>query len=78
MEAIGVRLRRRILADCDAGLTMAAAAEKFSVSLAFVKKLKKQRRETGSIEPRRPGGCRPRALAAGVGRAGRGDPPPDG
>ena len=63
MEAITTQLRRRILADCDAGMTMAATAEKFSVSLAFVKKLKKQRRETGSIEPRPRGGCRPRALA---------------
>ena len=41
MEAIPTPLRRRILADCDAGMTMAAAAEKFAVSLAFVKKLKK-------------------------------------
>ena len=63
MEAIPTPLRRRILADCDAGMSMSKVAEKFSVSLAFVKKLKRQRRETGSIEPKPHGGGNPRALA---------------
>jgi transposase len=45
-------LRQRVLADCDAGAGTNAVARKYSVSPSWVRKLKQQRRETGSIEPR--------------------------
>lgn len=50
--AISVDLRRRILVDCDHGMKHRDVAEKFSVSLAFLKKLRRQRARTGSIAPR--------------------------
>ncbi len=51
MRAYSVDLRQRVIDDCDAGLGTAAVAEKYSVSPSWVRKLKKQRRDTGSIEP---------------------------
>ena len=63
MEAIATSLRRRILADCDAGMSMSKAAENFSASLACVEKRKQQRRDTASIEPKPHNGGNPRALA---------------
>ncbi len=62
MEAIHLQLRQRILRDCDAGMRTAEVASKFSVSVPFVNKLKRQRTRTGSIEPRPHGGGRTRAL----------------
>ena len=62
MEAIHTQLRQRILDDCDAGVNGRAAAVKYSVSVSFITKLKAQRRDTGSIEPRPHGGGRRRAL----------------
>jgi transposase len=52
MAPYSIDLRRRVLKDCDAGLGTQAVAEKYSVSPSWVRKLKQQRRETGSIEPR--------------------------
>ena len=52
MQPYSVDLRRRVLADCDAGLGTRAVAAKYTVSPSWVRKLKQQRRETGSIEPR--------------------------
>jgi transposase len=51
MRAYSVDLRRRVLADCDGGMGTKAVAEKYSVSTSWVRKLKKQQRDTGSIEP---------------------------
>ena len=51
MQAIPVEMRRRILDDCDNGMTEKAAAKKWNVGRSTIAKLKKQRRETGSIEP---------------------------
>jgi transposase len=51
MTPYSIDLRRRVLKDCDAGVGTKAVAEKFSVSESWVRKLKQQRRETGSIEP---------------------------
>lgn len=51
MKAYSVDLRRRVLADCDADMGTKAVARKYSVSPSWVRKLKKQRRDTGSIEP---------------------------
>jgi transposase len=50
-------LRTRVLADCDAGLRTSAVAEKYTVSPAWVRRLKQRRRQTGEARPRqaRPG-----------------------
>lgn len=53
MEAYSVDLRTRVLAACDEGMGTAEAAEAFSVSPAWVRRLKQRRRETGEIGPRR-------------------------
>jgi transposase len=45
-------LRVRVLADCDAGMGAPAAAKKYSVSPAWVRRLKQRRRETGETAPR--------------------------
>src|SRR4051812_19369281 len=55
MRAYFTDLRDRILADGDRGLTTRAPATKYSVSESFVRKLKQQRRETGTTAPRPPG-----------------------
>ena len=52
MRAYSMDLRERVLADCDAGLGTQAAAEKYSVSPAWVRRLKQRRRETGGFSPR--------------------------
>ncbi len=54
MKAYGVELRQRVLDDCDNGMTEAAAVKKWKVSRQWIQKIKKQRRETGSIEPKIP------------------------
>lgn len=51
MVPYSLDLRRRVLKDCDAGMGTRAVAEKYAVSESWVRKLKQQRRETGSIEP---------------------------
>src|SRR5262249_58946920 len=43
----------RVLADCDAGRPTAAVAAKFSVSAAWVRRLRQRRRQTGETAPRR-------------------------
>ena len=54
MRAYPVELRERVVAAIDRGEgTWAATAARFRVSVAFVGKLLRRRRETGSIEPRR-------------------------
>lgn len=64
MKAYSVDLRQRVIDDCDAGVGTQAVAEKYSVSPSWVRKLKKQNRDTGSIAPRTaPTGPKP-ALAA--------------
>src|SRR5262245_51551658 len=45
-------LRQRVLADCEAGLSTANVAVKYSVSPAWVRRLKQRRRETGETAPR--------------------------
>jgi transposase len=49
-------LRLRVLADCDAGLTTTVVARKFSVSPAWVRRLKQRRASGGGIAPTH---CRP-------------------
>ena len=53
MAPYSMDLRKRVLADCDAGLRTKEVAERFSVSPAWVRRLKQRRRETGEIAPRR-------------------------
>ncbi len=68
MKPYSVDLRERVLADCDAGMGTKGVAGKFSVSESWVRKLKQQRRETGSIEPRT---ATPGPAPALAGHAGR-------
>ena len=50
--AYSMDLRERVIADCDAGLGTKAVAQKYSVSRAWVRRLKQHRRERGDIETR--------------------------
>ena len=52
MEAYSMDLRKRVLAACDAGEKTKQVAKKFSVSPAWVRRLKQRRRQDGSIAPR--------------------------
>ena len=54
MKAYSMDLRQRVLVACDDGMGTAEAAEAFSVSPAWVRRLKQRRRETGETGPRRP------------------------
>jgi transposase len=45
-------LRQRVLDDCDAGMGAAAAATKYRVSPAWVRRLKQRRAATGEVAPR--------------------------
>jgi len=57
MEAYSIDLRTRVLSACDAGEKTKAVAAQFSVSPAWVRRLKQRRREEGTIAPRPiPGG----------------------
>lgn len=56
MKAYSMDLRERVLADSDSGLATKQVAEKYSVSGAWVRWLKRRRRETGCIKPRVGGG----------------------
>lgn len=59
MEAYSLDLRKRVLADCDAGLKTKEVAAKYKVSASWVRRLKQQRRETGTIAPLPRSGGRP-------------------
>jgi transposase len=52
MKAYSMDLRERVLRDCDAGLRTSAVAQKYSVSPAWVRRLKQRRRDTGRVTPR--------------------------
>ena len=52
MAAYSMDLRLRVLRDADAGVESDELAEKYSVSRAWVDRLKQRRRETGEIAPR--------------------------
>jgi transposase len=51
MKPIPTEMRKRILDDCNDGMTEVAAAEKWKVSPSFITKLKRRVRDTGSLEP---------------------------
>jgi transposase len=52
MKAYSMDLRERVLTDVDAGMTTAAVAQKYSVSTAWVRRLKQRRAATGEVAPR--------------------------
>jgi len=54
MKSIPTEMRKRILDDLNNGMTWAVTAEKWSISQSFIAKLKRQIRDTGSIEPIKP------------------------
>jgi transposase len=66
MKPYSMDLRQRVLAECDKGAATSAVAARFSVSPAWVRRLKQRRREAGGVEPRRgrPGPARALAGAA--------------
>jgi transposase len=52
-KAYSLDLRERVLKDCDAGMCSEDAAKKYSVSASWVYDLRKKRRVTGSIAPKK-------------------------
>lgn len=65
MRAYSTDLRERVAAACDAGdATREQIAARFAVSVAWIRKLMRQRRETGSIAPKPRGGGRAPAFDA--------------
>ena len=58
MEPYPTEMRKRILADCDAGMGTQAAALKYLVSESWVRRLKQRRREHGEISARKLGSRR--------------------
>jgi transposase len=59
MKAYSIDLRERVVAACDAGdATREQVAARFAVSVPWIRKLLRRRRETGSIEPKPRGGGR--------------------
>ena len=63
MEAYSVDLRKRVLADCDAGLGTKGVAAKYQVSESWVRRLKQRRREMGTVAPLPRSGGRPIKIA---------------
>jgi transposase len=52
MNAYSMDLRVRVMADVDGGMKTVEAAEKYRVSIDWIRKLKRLRRETGSFAAR--------------------------
>ena len=53
--AYSMDLRQRVIEDCDAGLGTNAVAQKYSVSPAWVCRLKQHRRQHGHLKPLKTG-----------------------
>ena len=65
MKPYSTDLRQRVVAAYDAGeSTQEQVAARFAVSVSWVRKLLRQRRDTGSIDPRPHGGGHPKAFDA--------------
>ena len=65
MKAYSMDLRERVVAACDArDGTRRQIAARFSVSVSWIRKLLRQRRDTGSIGPKPHGGGRAPAFDA--------------
>ncbi len=52
MKTYSLDLRERVLADVDAGMKTSAVAAKYTVSTAWVRRLKQRRAATGQIGPK--------------------------
>jgi transposase len=52
MAPYSMDLRKRVLEDCDDGLTSKDIAAKFRVSRSWVDRVKQRRRERGEVGPR--------------------------
>jgi transposase len=63
MEAIEIDLRERVLGAIDQGKSRVETAKRFEVSNAWIGKLLRQRRDTGSIAPLPHAGGNPPAVA---------------
>jgi|ETNmetMinimDraft_25_1059894.scaffolds.fasta_scaffold37004_2 transposase len=64
MKTYSLDLRERVVRASDRGdESQRQIAERFGVSTAWIRSLLKRRRETGSIEAHRRGGCRPPKIA---------------
>ena len=64
MKAYSLDLRQRVLAACDKrDGTRAQIATRFDVSIHWIRKILRHRRDTGSIEPKPHGGGRARAFS---------------
>ena len=59
MESYPIEMRKRVLADCDAGMKTRAVALKYRVSESWVRRLKQRRRENGEIAARKAGSTPP-------------------
>jgi hypothetical protein len=63
MAPYSMDLRSRVLRDSEAGMASKEVAAKYSVSRAWVERVKQRRRETGETRPRQPQKFRGRVLA---------------
>jgi transposase len=63
MAPYSMDIRTRVLRDSDAGMPSKEVAAKYSVSRAWVDRVKQRRRETGEIAPRKPTKFRGRTLS---------------
>ena len=69
MRAYSIDLRERVVTACDVrDGTRDQIAARFSVSVAWIRRLLQRRRETGSIEPKPRGGGRAPAFDAEAGQ----------
>jgi len=65
MAAYSMDLRQRVAAACAEGAeSRQEIAERFAVSLSWIRRLLQRRRETGSLAPRPHGGGQPLAFGA--------------
>ena len=64
MAPYSMDLRTRVLRDSDVGLPSKEVAAKYSVSRAWVVRIKQRRRETGEVAPRKQTKFRRRTLTA--------------
>ena len=64
MAAYSLDLRTRVVRACDSGMSPAAVAARFEVSLAWVYRVLQRRRDTGSIAPQKQTKFRSRALSS--------------
>jgi transposase len=71
MRAYSMDLRVRVLADCDKGMATSEAAAKYSVSPAWVRRLKQRRAAGLGIDPKRGRPGPKPALAEGQGEGAR-------